>query len=379
MISSQEGDSLINEELFHLYTEYQLCKVRKNTPSTWNADDNEKNALISILTQCQEINGNTLRLVMKDIFDNSVVKYADSNSSVINYTPDMNSSSTGRIPEVIVNTTDDETDSVASREAATSPIYANPNPSDAIGLPCDNAAISKRNILPSSTPRLGRSVTPKLEPKEEKHRSDDRSVHKVLTDNGIEDLAQMTSQVARTEAMLRERCYAINDSVLVNFSSTVSTFSVLNHVGSSDTDGKILYKCQENFIGFRFGKLLERLYQEYPEKVAVARAKGYYRELQRELKRQGKTYYTCCWSTFKHYSNRMVKYVDEFGIYCLFIPNIIAPSKFKRMAFQDIRAVLQHLDERCFAFKDIVKVDREGNIIKPQSSRPKSHRVYERF
>lgn len=91
----------------------------------------------------------------------------------------------------------------------------------------------------------------------------------------------MTSQVARTEAMLRERCYAINDSVLVNFSSTVSTFSVLNHVGSSDTDGKILYKCQENFIGFRFGKLLERLYQEYPEKVAVARAKGYYRELQR--------------------------------------------------------------------------------------------------
>jgi len=130
----------------------------------------------------------TLRLVMKDIFDNSVVKYADSNSSVINYTPDMNSSSTGRIPEVIVNTTDDETDSVASREAATSPIYANPNPSDAIGLPCDNAAISKRNILPSSTPRLGRSVTPKLEPKEEKHRSDDRSVHKVLTDNGIEGM-----------------------------------------------------------------------------------------------------------------------------------------------------------------------------------------------
>lgn len=49
------------------------------------------------------------------------------------------------------------------------------------------------------------------------------------------------------------------------------------------------------------------------------------------------------------------------------------------MAFQDIRAVLQHLEETCFAFKDIVKVDREGNIIKPQSSRPKSHRVYERF
>lgn len=130
----------------------------------------------------------TLRLVMKDIFDNSVVKYADSNSSVINYTPDMNSSSTGRIPEVIVNTTDDETDSVASREAAASPIYANPNPSDAIGTPCDNAAISKRNILPSSTPRLGRSVTPKLEPKQEKHKSDDRIVRKVLTDNGIEGM-----------------------------------------------------------------------------------------------------------------------------------------------------------------------------------------------
>lgn len=205
MISRQEGDPLINEELFHLYTEYQLCKVRKSTPSIWDADDNEKSVLINILTQCQEINGSkllanqgtrtqahqkvdTLHLVMKDIFDNSVVKYADSNSSMINYTPDMNSSSTGRIPEVIVNATDDEADSVASREAATSPIYVNPNPSDAIGIPYDNAAVSKRNILPLSTPRLGPSVTPKLEPKKEKHRSDDRSVHKILTDNGIEGM-----------------------------------------------------------------------------------------------------------------------------------------------------------------------------------------------
>ncbi|KAK4515097.1 uncharacterized protein ATC70_002707 [Mucor velutinosus] len=378
MSSGQEEDSLINDELFHLYIEYQLCKI-KNTPSLWNADDTEKYALISILTQCQKINGNTLRSVMKDIFENSVAKYADSSSSTMivhHSTPHMNSSK-NRIPQVIVNTTeddddDDETDSEASKEATTSLGCNRTRIIDRMYIDLDNAAVSKRNILPSNTPRRGRSLTPsKLEPKEKKQKHKGKAVvnpivHSLLTDSKIAEMEQMASQAGRTKALLRKRIYAINDSVSMNVSSKIpATFSVLNYGNCPGTTMKNMYRCQENFIVYRFGKLVERLHQECSEREARDKAKEYYKELQHELKRQNKTYSMVPWSHFAYSCKKSVQYANEFGIYCLFIPEILTPTMLKRTPFEDLRALLLYMDESCSIFRNIVQVDCEGNIIAP--------------
>lgn len=161
----------------------------------------------------------------------------------------------------------------------------------------------------------------------------------------------MVDQVEKNKAVLTKRIHAINDSFLINVSSTIQdTFSVMNYATCPDTTTKSMYRCQENFIGYRFGKLIERLNREYSEREAYAKAKQYYKELQRmciiprsmsmvantcigELVRQGKTYHTLPWGQFKYYSGKMVQYVNEFGICCLFMPDIISPTKFKRVKY----------------------------------------------
>ncbi|CAO3653809.1 unnamed protein product [Mucor fragilis] len=367
MSSGQEEDALINDELFHLYLEYQLCKVKKNRPSIWNADNTEKDALVHILTQCQNINGNTLHSVMKDIFENSIAKYTDSNSSMtIHPTPDMNSSKS-KIPQVIVNTTeddDDDTDSEAgSRQVVRSSVYTQTDLLYKTNINFDNAAVSRRNILPSSTPRRGRSLTPsRMERKKEKRTEEEKGTEEekadenqiigtLLNASNVKEIDRMAYEVEKTKAVLTKRIYTINDSFLINLSSTIpDTFSVLNNASCPCTTMKDLYRCQENLIGYRFGKLIERLYQENSGKEACIKAKQYYGDLQRrciiprsmsmvvntcigELKRQGRTYHATPWKQFKSYSGKMAQLVDEFGIYCLFMPEILSPTKFKRVKY----------------------------------------------
>ncbi|GAN05599.1 hypothetical protein MAM1_0096c05070 [Mucor ambiguus] len=377
MSSGQEYNSSINDELFHLYTEYQLCKI-KNKPSLWNAADTEKNALISILTQCKNINGNTLRLVMKDIFENSVAKYTDSSgSTAVHHTPHTNSSN-GRIPQVIANITEDDnddTDSTASEEAATSSTYIRTRLSERMATNLDNAAVSPRNILSSSTLKRGRSLEPQTEKKQKlklKGKIDESGIiSEMLVRSNIAEIRRLVSEVGQTKVMLRKRIYAINDSVLENHSSALSTtFSVLDYASCPHTTERTMYRCQENFIGYRFGKLVERLRQEYSEWEAYNKAKEHYDDLQRELKRQNKTYFGVRWSLFNYYSIKMVQYVNEFGIYCLFIPEVISPTKFKRTPFEDLSVALRHVDESCSVFRGIVQLDREGNIIVPHRETP---------
>lgn len=161
----------------------------------------------------------------------------------------------------------------------------------------------------------------------------------------------MAYEVEKTKAVLTKRIYTINDSFLINLSSTIpDTFSVLNNASCPCTTMKDLYRCQENLIGYRFGKLIERLYQENSGKEACIKAKQYYGDLQRrciiprsmsmvvntcigELKRQGRTYHATPWKQFKSYSGKMAQLVDEFGIYCLFMPEILSPTKFKRVKY----------------------------------------------
>lgn len=99
---------------------------------------------------------------MNDIFENSVAKYTDNTSAMIEYhqAPQHTDSSSSRTPQVIMNSTkdnDDGTDPEASREAATSSIHTKTHHISSGGVKnkFDNAAVSKRNILPPSIPRRG--------------------------------------------------------------------------------------------------------------------------------------------------------------------------------------------------------------------------------
>lgn len=166
----------------------------------------------------------------------------------------------------------------------------------------------------------------------------------------------MIHQVERSKVMLRQRVYTINGSFIINLSSTVKgTFSVLHYGSCPGTSEKNMYRCQENLIAYRFGKLVEKLNKEHAETEAYAKAKRYYQELQSmskfyreahatrhgeltvvyigELKRQHRTYHSFPWCVFHSYTKRVVEYVNQFGIYCLFIPEVISPTTFKRVEY----------------------------------------------
>ncbi|KAL7324249.1 hypothetical protein PS15p_210783 [Mucor circinelloides] len=67
---SSQKDHVVDEELFQFYLQFQLRQIKKSM-LLWN-DNSEKDAIISILNNCQYVNGNTLRMIFDDIFDNSV-------------------------------------------------------------------------------------------------------------------------------------------------------------------------------------------------------------------------------------------------------------------------------------------------------------------
>ncbi|CEP13099.1 hypothetical protein [Parasitella parasitica] len=89
---NKKSSKTIDNELFQFYTRYQMCQIQKST-SFWS-NSKEKEAMLAILTEFEHVDGNTLRLIVDQIFENSVQKFntADKEPEEINSAMNVNHS-----------------------------------------------------------------------------------------------------------------------------------------------------------------------------------------------------------------------------------------------------------------------------------------------
>ncbi|KAI8637119.1 hypothetical protein BD408DRAFT_425129 [Parasitella parasitica] len=366
---ASSSKQVINNELFRLYTEYLVCQVRKSAPSFWKSDEAEKNALIEILTQFQHVDANVLRMVVDEIFENSVEKFSQTimgnivNDKVSEIAAEKAKEPAtdyrDRAPKVIANTSNNDSDSSLEEDNnVPSPVHTTMAVADA----SDKAAISKRNIIHSSTAIQTRS-------RKRKHSISENPNGCSLSRPAKKEIEKLVSDVENTKVMLRQRMKSVGESFSVNPTSaniiqnaTPSVFTISNWPKES-SNTKIFHKCQENFIAFRFGKLVERLRRKYPAPAAIQRERQYQEELQRELIRRDKTFRVVYFYAYESFCRRVVHIVNENGLYCLFIPEILSPSTLRKGGLEEFAQLSRYMNEKCSVFNNVGKTDSYGKFV----------------
>ncbi|CEP15510.1 hypothetical protein [Parasitella parasitica] len=310
-----------------------------------------------------------LRMVTDEIFENSVEKFSqDTATNMLNDKSNeavkdkvnesakdkvqepVDNVNEARAPEVIANTSSDGVDSSQGEEEAAAPVHA----SAAVA----NEVVGKRLTIPT-----------KFRYKRRKYDHSKGPEEVYITRAAKIEMERLISDAENTKVMIRQRMKSVSESFEVNPTSaniienaTPNVFTISSWPKES-SDTKIFHKCQENFVAYRFGRLIENLRQQYPASAAIQRERQYHVELQKELLKQDKSFRCVHFYLYESFCRRVVQIVEKTGIYCLFIPEVLPPTTLRRGHLEEFAQLVRYVDKHLSAFKDVGKTDSNGRFL----------------
>ncbi|KAL9544510.1 hypothetical protein MBANPS3_007582 [Mucor bainieri] len=315
MASNQESEPLspIDNDLFRAYTRYQLCQLKYST-SLWTSNQ-EKEAMLNVLSQFESINGNTLRMVINEIFKNSVqtLDFID---------------------------TDDQA-APRYQEEPTSTFHRDDYRSSP--SPPVSARVS---VVIQERPLAGRSK--KADPIVEKLKKFMSRPNRIVLSICPTELYDLTDHVERGKYVVLTRMRRVSTSFKFKTSGAAANHS-LRITNSFNDPRSPMSMCQANLIAYRFGKLFEHA------------KKG----------KQTRKAETACYNVIKatpaskyvRYAQNIVKAAEKIGVYALFIPEILTPYALQIISRSNFPILKGCLDVKCAGFNEIARFDYDGDLI----------------
>ncbi|KAL9548934.1 hypothetical protein PS6_006335 [Mucor atramentarius] len=376
MAGNQEPNPLhpIDNELFHSYTRYQMCLL-KNSTSFWSCDK-QREAMLNILSQFESVDGNTLRTVVNQIFENSSQQQSfgeqnkepwglpESSGSAFNL-ENHPSSSTARAAETSKSkATQERTRTngiVASRTRSREstciqelPLAKKSNTS--------NPSIESLQQLISGSNLAGLSYT---------HLVDALYLFTLP----VLELKRFTSDIERSKLVILTRMRRVDKSFKI---SGVNTSYSLHISDPLDDHRSPLSLCQSNLIAYRFGKLLEQEALYHSGGKMPKDGSKCFRSIKKELKTHGKRVVTP-YSTYVRYAQKVVAIAEKVGAYALFIPEILRPYTLQTISREKMPVLQSCLNAKCAELKEIANFDEDEKLIVAETKyfrkqNDKSHR-----
>ncbi|KAI8641370.1 hypothetical protein BD408DRAFT_418151 [Parasitella parasitica] len=353
MDKQQRADPPIDNELFHIYAQYQLCQLKKS-PRIWN-DSKEKNTIIDMLENCQHVNGNTLRSIFNDTFRNSIQNcdYGDPDQSNVTIY-----SMNNQEPQPAVTVTDEAASLVQDdkkTEQYEIPVQLNPvkqqEEKPALGMATETTFPTLHNDAPT------------LRKRSKPHAPSGQSI---LPRRAFDELDRLLDNVEQSKQTLYARMRIVNESFTISYAiptksnSSTSTFSF--HILQRFSPNSIRGQCQENLVAYRFGNLIRTDKRVPLTKRALKNKREYYNDLMATIKSTG-LFRNMDFTEYSEYCGRVVETVEKIGVYSIFIPEILSINKIRETSRHDFIKVRNCLNEVCSRFRNIAKFDSEMNLI----------------
>ncbi|CAO0791565.1 unnamed protein product [Mucor circinelloides] len=339
--------AVIDNDLFKIYAQYQLCRVKKGI--TDSDDTSEKKAILQILEACQHISANTFHTLVDDILQHSVQPEAlddggltrlfDSTANHRNSTPSLSSCLYKR-PKSAAH---------GEREMVDTDRHFSRGESGTEGSDDEGPTI----IRPSK--KRAREVSRRhfLSPGSHSNRNG-------LSDSSLRALNEMSSAPEETKQELFKRMKKITDSFSIDYSiskegsTPVQSFKI--HFSEKFAPQSINYQCQSNFVAYQLGQIIEREAHIFSSKEAEENKKLYYAHCLTVNKGKTKS------SEISKYCKTLGRAVNDIGVYCLFMPEVLPPTFFKRAEADVFKRVADYMNEKFPQFDTIASIDENGNL-----------------
>ncbi|KAL7310144.1 hypothetical protein PS15m_010938 [Mucor circinelloides] len=360
-MSSQQNTSIDNE-LFHSYTQYKLCKVEKSNELT----KSEKAAIITILKNFQFVDGNTLRSILNDAFQHSSVGNSYPFGNRADAVHDASSSTHNEILDSITDMIDltiDGEDSSSSEPAYSELVYRKPNSGESSDDAFDYEREDSSNLNGSFNRKRQHSS---LKRNKGKQPAEDLDMQGILSHEAFIQLGNMLRQIDQSKRTLCDRIKAVNDSFEIQTTFPTSgtssfdqpeTFKINRHFHRQSR----LNQSQEHLAAYKIGKLVQRDKTLFPPDGVYNNMKRYYNSLIKKMKFYSHSHKQD-FSQFPKYCERVVSLVDKTGLYTIFIPEILPPSRVKIASPENFKKLEKYLNERCSCFKSVAQFNEYGGL-----------------
>ncbi|KAK4514120.1 uncharacterized protein ATC70_006128 [Mucor velutinosus] len=373
----QNSPAVIDNELFQMYAHYQLCRVKNISNSS---DAAEKKALVQILEACQHINASTFHSLANDLLKHSVqlesfhegglTSLFDSTVYNPNGIPSIGSP-LDNIPQVNVHagTKRAKKDSGRLRNLSRDVMKA-PHATTSYGADLNRQYSAEQSstedsdneeptiITPKRKRTLSMTITDSRQGLSTPNLRSDRQYN--LSSSSRRDLDYMSSVPEQTKQELFKRMKKITDSFQIDYSvsqegkTPVRSFQI--HF-KERFSGKIIYhQCQTNFIAFQIGQIIDRETRIFSAEVQEENQRLYYTKGFKKTKSDPSL------KVLNKYSKTLARLVNEIGVYCLFMPEVLPPTFYKRADEDLLNRVINHMNEKFPHFATIASIDENGNL-----------------
>ncbi|KAL9544511.1 hypothetical protein MBANPS3_007583 [Mucor bainieri] len=113
-------------------------------------------------------------------------------------------------------------------------------------------------------------------------------------------------------------------------------------------------QCQTNFVAYQIGQIIEREARIFPHKLQEENKRLYYTKgLNKTKTKLGE---------INKYCKSLSRVVNEIGVYCLFLPEILPPTFYRRADEELFRKVIDEMNEKFPHFGTIASIDENGNL-----------------
>ncbi|KAL9544514.1 hypothetical protein MBANPS3_007586 [Mucor bainieri] len=360
-------DSDVDEELFHFYLQFRLRQIEKSM-LLWD-DNSEKAALVNILSHCQHVNGNTLRMVFRDIFDKSAQPSSSSTHHVEPAPAVVTKPIVTSKPTVITagekrrySTSEHELSTTTFNRRETTPLQDDTDYED------ESDQDGEASVYSDSSSEGNRRGT-----RRKKHRvlNNDPSVPSaikhLITNLACTDLDAMLKNLQVTKDIFRSRMNRIKDTFKIHYiprnapgfsgSTPKCRFEIFKHFNYKSPIGQ----CQLNMIAYQLGKIEEVEKATFSYKQVKANRLRYYQDLSVSLK-EPKLAYPSHLQEFSRHCERAVYVVRHLGAYVLFMPEVLPPTTYKKIQTTSVPVLKAFLESRCAPFKDIAQFSDKAAV-----------------
>ncbi|GAN10216.1 hypothetical protein MAM1_0331c09754 [Mucor ambiguus] len=359
---SVQKDGVIDEELFQCYLQFRLRQIQKSM--LLSDDSSEKEAMVNILTSCQHVNGNTLRMVFCDIFDKSVQTFtyaepilAPAIKPVVISTREKRKHSTDYAESTIT--------ALNRNEAA--PLHDDTDNGDehtaesdqdgevSVYLDSSSEEIRKKKLrVINNSPSVPSSI---------KH---------LITKIACTDLEAMLKNLQVTKDIFRSRMNMIKNTFKIYYTPSSASSSYTAPKCRFEINSRFSYKssmgqCQLNMIAYQLGKIEEIEKEMFSPKQVKKNRLKYYQDLSVSLN-ESKLAYTSHLREFPRHCERALYVVQNLGAYVLFMPEILPPTTYKKIQNSFVPVLKAFLEGRCSPFKDIARFDDKDRLIVSEST-----------
>ncbi|CAO0791564.1 unnamed protein product [Mucor circinelloides] len=362
---SSQQNTPIDNELFHSYTQYKLCKVEKSSELT----KSEKATIIAILKNFQFVDGNTLRSILNDAFQHSSVGNSYPFGNRADTAHDASSNTHNEIADSITDVIDLTIDGEGSSKSSSSePVYSDlvykkSSSEESSDDAFDYEREDSSNLNGSFNRKRKHSS---LKTNKGKQPAEDLDMQGILSHEAFIQLGNMLRQIEQSKRTLCDRIKAVNDSFEIQTAFPISgtssfdqpeTFKINRHFHRQSR----LNQSQEHLAAYKIGKLVQRDKELFPPDGVYKNMKRYYNSLIKKMKFYSHSHKQD-FAQFPKYCERVVSLVDKTGLYTIFIPEILPPSRVKIASPENFEKLEKYLNERCSCFKSVAQFDTYGGL-----------------